>query len=449
MVDERQHRRHGGRDPHGRPREAKRRFAPGLGRRVLRFVPIAAVLLVLAWQVFAGMIADTAADSQPEEALAWRPVQPQALLALAGKRLNASPADIAGAADAAAAALSADPLSVPALRVLALAADRAGDAPRALAVMDLAGARTLRDADVETWLFNHYVQAGEPAKAVDHADAVLRAWWPEAGKQMFPALYPLVASPEGRDAIVAALARNPAWRGPFLSQFGAGFANTDAPRDLLMALKQTASPPTGDEIRVYLSRVVQSGRLVAAYLAWRALASPDGPDEARYVSNGDFDRDPDGTPFDWTVYQGAGFKTTFAALSDAGGQSLRLSFGGGRVVARLLGEIVLLPSGTYRLSGAARLVGITNPRGLYWSVRCLAGGPNSLIGASVRFTGTADWRNFETIFAVPPDKCTGQALSLEIDARVAAEQEIAGEAWFDHIAIERAPEGTPVTVPTN
>ena len=85
MVDERQHRRHGGRDPHGRPREAKRRFAPGLGRRVLRFVPIAAVLLVLAWQVFAGMIADTAADSQPEEALAWRPVQPQALLALAGE----------------------------------------------------------------------------------------------------------------------------------------------------------------------------------------------------------------------------------------------------------------------------------------------------------------------------------------------------------------------------
>lgn len=50
--------------------------------------------------------------------------------------------------------------------------------------------------------------------------------------------------------------------------------------------------------------------------------------------------------------------------------------------------------------------------------------------------GTADWREFSIAFQVPEDNCGGQNLRLAVQARIAAEQQIVGEAWFDDFRIE-------------
>lgn len=66
------------------------------------------------------------------------------------------------------------------------------------------------------------------------------------------------------------------------------------------------------------------------------------------------------------------------------------------------------------------------------------------IGQSELLLGSTDWRPISAHFEVPAEKCGGQLLTLILEARIAAEQQVAGEAWFDDLQIlpESLPSGT-------
>ena len=75
----------------------------------------------------------------------------------------------------------------------------------------------------------------------------------------------------------------------------------------------------------------------------------------------------------------------------------------------------------------------------------LAAGEVLLVGKgkSERLLGSSDWREFSFVFVVPEANCGAQLLQLVLDSRIAAEQQVAGEAWFDDLQIQRLEQPAP------
>jgi hypothetical protein len=72
-------------------------------------------------------------------------------------------------------------------------------------------------------------------------------------------------------------------------------------------------------------------------------------------------------------------------------------------------------------------------RGLRWTVIC-AEGAAGMILATDPSAGSSPWRQHTAAFDVPAD-CPAQWLTLELDARIAAETEAMGTAWFDDVKV--------------
>ena len=81
---------------------------------------------------------------------------------------------------------------------------------------------------------------------------------------------------------------------------------------------------------------------------------------------------------------------------------------------------------------------LVTDRGMVWRVYC-AEGDKQLIGETPLISGTFKWQPFAADFTVPAAKCHAQWLRLENAARVAIEQQISGEVWYDHMAIAARP----------
>jgi hypothetical protein len=97
-------------------------------------------------------------------------------------------------------------------------------------------------------------------------------------------------------------------------------------------------------------------------------------------------------------------------------------------------QLLLLPPGTgYQLQWRSRLDGLQVARGLRWTLTC-ADGPAGTILASEPLAGYSPWRQHAAAFDVPPD-CPAQWLILELDARIAAETQAMGTAWFDDVEV--------------
>ena len=100
-------------------------------------------------------------------------------------------------------------------------------------------------------------------------------------------------------------------------------------------------------------------------------------------------------------------------------------------------QLLLLPPGTgYQLRWRSRLDGLQAARGLRWTLTC-ADGPAGTILASEPSAGSSPWLQHAAAFDVPPD-CPAQWLILELDARIAAETQAMGTAWFDDLEVVRA-----------
>ncbi len=69
-----------------------------------------------------------------------------------------------------------------------------------------------------------------------------------------------------------------------------------------------------------------------------------------------------------------------------------------------------------------------------WTVACAEGG--DVLAQTEPFNGRRDWSDFAVEFEVSAQKCGGQWLTLQLPARIAAEQRIGGVAWFDDMRIK-------------
>jgi hypothetical protein len=398
-----------------------------------RFAVSAVAAMVAVWLGYV-IVGDTTASTSEDmaEALALRPNSPGNLVALAEERLAAASdeATLRQVEELAARALASAPLEARALRALALVADVRGASGRADALMRLAVLRARRDALGQTWLLARDLDAQNMGDAADRIDVILRAR-PDLRPSLLPTVAAMAESEEGRAALVAHLAGNPSWRGWILDHLPK-VGEAYAVHGILSALRETGAPPTNAELAAFIGRLVAEGQVNLAYLAWVETLPAQRQGRLPFMYNGSFDEALTNVPFDWSIAAVKGAKTEIA--QDGGDRALRVTFANARVGYRHVRKLLVLPPGTYQLTGAQWAHELQNERGLAWRVRCA--GEKETIGESAALMRTVQRERFSLRFTVPAN-CAAQWLSLELLARTESEELVSGEAWYDDLAIER------------
>jgi len=148
--------------------------------------------------------------------------------------------------------------------------------------------------------------------------------------------------------------------------------------------------------------------------------------------NGGFEATAGLPPFDWTLRAPAGIQLAQAPAPGRPGQALRLQFLGTRAAFNGVQQTVLLAPGQHQLRWAYQLEALQTPRGLRWVAACAGTGEE--LGASPLLAGQTAWREGTFVFEVPAG-CPAVALRLELAARIAAETQAYGTAWFDDVRL--------------
>ncbi len=389
----------------------------------------------LAWRVVGLGLADHYAQTQPERALAWRNDHPVALLH-AAEQAAADPARAQEAADLARRALRNDPLDGRPYRLLADLAVLEGDRDKALALFKVAAERAPRDPSAHIFLIEHHLRGNRPAQALQHLDTLLRVH-PAELRRFEPLLVALASTPAAHDALAEALARQPPWRAGMLRMASTKATDLDAVAPLFDALRRGEGGLADSELGPWLDRLVREGRVGQAYLVWASNLPPERLTTLGNVYNGGFEHAPDPLGFDWRFGRVAGARIERLGGPGVGGErALRVAFEYRRVPFNHVRQMLALPPGRYRLALRARADGLRTGPGLVWEVTCVSGG--KALAQTRPLRGQAPWHDLDADFEVP-EGCEGQWLALRLPARIEAEQQIGGRAWFDDLKVTRMP----------
>lgn len=435
-------RRHGRPGPRasGRFRRAvaeKLGLAAGFGAlRLVGLLVLAGLLGWLAWQVIVNISPRHLAGADDTSAISRADARSLALMRRVERQIVESEAvDWAEVRLTARDILRAHPLDNRTLYLLGLAAEAEKLGDQATALMELAASRSLRDRRAHFWLFGHRLQQRDFGPALDHADAILRTRR-QLGPALLPAMMAVARDPEGRSRLVEMLEKHPPWRTRFLDQFSKHAADPSDPTPLYSALQAGPHPPSSAELRAHLDRLIGGGQFEQALVVWLTSLAPSEAQSLDYLYNGDFERPMSNLHFDWIItrIRGADIDVSDSPIDD--GKALRVQFARARVPFRHVRKLVMLPPGAYQLSGKARTVDLRNDRGLVWKLTC-ADGAKEMLASTTSVTGTMTVE-IEQPFSVPSQGCRAQWLRLELDARIASEQDVGGgTVWFDSLRIRR------------
>jgi hypothetical protein len=174
-----------------------------------------------------------------------------------------------------------------------------------------------------------------------------------------------------------------------------------------------------------------------AYYTWLQFLPPEQLSQAGFLFNGSFEYNLSGLPFDWTIGSGTDAAAEIAPRDDQpDGHALFVEFGEGRVNFPPVSQVLMLPAGSYKLSGVWK-GRINGPRGLRWQILCI-GKPSLKIGESeMMVAGPPQWTEFEAPMTVPESGCHAQIVRLILDARSASETMVTGSAWYDDLKVAK------------
>lgn len=165
---------------------------------------------------------------------------------------------------------------------------------------------------------------------------------------------------------------------------------------------------------------------------YRAVAWEDAP-ALEHVFNGDFEREPTGSVFDWRIRQRPGLTVSFdPGTAFSGRRAARLEFDGTENVHQIdLWQSVVLPAGRYRLDARVRTEGVTTREGVSLTIS------GAGVAASTEpVLGTTGWVEVGTEFEVPP----GAELLRLGPSRTRSfrfDSHIRGTVWIDDVRIVR------------
>ena len=329
-----------------------------------------------------------------------------------------------------------DPLNAEPFR---LRAETATDYAAARALMEEASKRSRRDAITLFWLLNDCYYHRDFKEMLGYADLLLRTH-PELASYVFSYLALLAEAQDGAPLLVQKLADAPSWRVSFFNELLRHIKDADTPLRLMLALKESGKPPVIDELAPYLNYLIGRNSVEAAYNVWLQFLPEDELDTLGLLTHANFEREPSRLAFDWQIARGTNSIAEFVPFDFGFGRVLHVSFGPGRVQFPEVSQIVLLPSGKFRMTG--KLKGsVEGKRGLRWQLRCMSG-THRVLGETEMLMGRAeDWRIFSLeANVVQTDDCRGQVLRLIHDSRSASEELLDGEVWFAGLQLERLPD---------
>jgi hypothetical protein len=454
----------------------------------LRLLILAPLALFLVWEVLTRSLAAYFADASPEAALRLRPTNPTALLNLAEDTLSLDesfkflapvltpPSNLAspgsshangvesgpslddplqwpsGESDQstgtgqayaqihswAELALLQEPLNARALRILGQLSDRTSDGERTEALMQAAARRSLRESVAIYWMMRKSYQDQDYHAALGYADTLLRTR-SLTMMHVMPMFGKIAENPNASGELKQLLAGNPPWRPQFFAYFPESISDARTPLDILLSLKNTPTPPTAEDLRVYLDFLIGHGFYDLAYYTWLQFLPTEQLAKVGHLFNGSFEAIASGMPFDWVFTKGSGVLIQIASKPDqAGERGLLLEFGPGRVDYWDVTQLIILAPGSYQFRGKYKTE-LVSQRGLEWRVTCAAAqaGP---IGQSPTVGGSkSGWMDFAFSFTVPEANCPAQYVRLVFDARSASERFISGSIWYDDLQIVREP----------
>jgi hypothetical protein len=412
-----------------------------LVKREISAWPLGIVVCVLltfiwmGWSIVAQTAARNLAESHPDAALSFVADQNVALNRLAEQELIEPDGNLDSVREWSQRALRSTPLNARALTLLGLVADRKGDQKNADALMRIAAARTGRDQQTDEWLLNHEARSGDYAHALPYADVMLRMGW-EFQAELFPVLASFTLDPRAFEALTTFLATAPPWRSWFLSELTDRLANKTRLVQLYAALNDTENPPTKDELRPYLNRLVKDENFELAYQTWYATLPPQQRTEMTYPFNRDFQFPLDGLPFNWNLEAIAG--ADIQVVDSGKKRALLVEFSGARVRFANVKQFMLLPAGDYSFGGRVKTAELRTSRGLWWRIFCANTSANTIANTEL-VSGTMPWTDFTVKFQVPATDCGAQWLQLELPARIEPELRIEGQVWYQDLRITPTP----------
>jgi tetratricopeptide (TPR) repeat protein len=255
----------------------------------------------------------------------------------------------------------------------------------------------------------------------------------------FPALGRLLAAREPEwDALAR---RNPPWLGDFIVAQCAQSAVDPALLAPLLMPRTAAGRTRAQQIDCVTQRLRAAGRWEEAYQVWLNTLPRERLAEVGHVFNGGFEQPPSGVGFDWIATRGTERQTgqVVEFISSRGGsgqRALRVAFNGKRQTGVPIRQYLVVPAGAYRFSGRGPVDSLNSARGVQWTLRCAGGERGPLLGASERFLGSSEWRDFDFEVTIPPG-CPGQVLQLEPVGMEQGTTFLAGTVWFDDLALVR------------
>jgi tetratricopeptide (TPR) repeat protein len=402
-----------------------------------RLAIVVCVLLLclwIGWRIVDQTAALSLARSDPDAALGFVADQSVALIQRAQQELAEPDGNFDSARELAQRALRSSPLNARAFTVLGLIAERKGDQKNADALMRIAAARTWRDRTTDAWMLNREAGRGDYARALPYADAMLRMDW-QFQPELFPVLASFTVDPRAFATLTAFLATAPPWRTWFLSELSAHLANKTRLVQLYTALNDSENRPTKNELRPYLSRLIQDENFELAYQTWQATLSPQQRAVETHPFNRDFEFPVDGLAFNWTLeaVPGADIQVVSSVDSDKK-RALLIEFSGARVRFANVKQLMLLPAGDYSFSGRVKTAELRTSRGLWWRIFC-ANASTSTLANTELVSGTMPWTEFTVKFQVPKTHCGAQWMQLELPARIDPELSIEGQVWYQDLRI--------------
>jgi hypothetical protein len=369
-------------------------------------------------------IAGVARNRAPDLALRWSPGDARALVnkafADAGK-----PKSQRQARQMANASVARDATLPQAFVTLGLLEEVA--TPRARRLVGHAEELSRRDLPTQLWLIEDFVRRNDIAGALRHYDVALRTS-KRAEEILYPVLASAITDTSIRDELVRSLAKRPAWRRNFILYAVEKSPDPSAVADLFFAAASAKQPLDGDAAVLLVSRLVSGGNPTAAWRLYRATIG--ARDRELLVRNGGFERQPDGTSFDWLL---ADEYDVWAKRSGAPSGGLRLELGsaggaGGSVARQLL----TLSPGNYQLNLRAGAVEGQSPAEIYAALTCAPGGVQiqQTVVPIEKQAGSVVTLNF----SVPRDKCPAQWLIFKMRGD---EEPVERSGWIDAIDIRQ------------
>lgn len=310
-----------------------------------------------------------------------------------------------------------------ALRSLALVAAARGDQARANRLMAYSDKLSRRDIPTQLWLIERSVNANDVQGALDHFDKALRAS-PASWAILMPILVKATDDPSLVGPIATLVSRYSPWRYNFFDALVKDGPSAENLARLERLVDASTLPLNGDILYALEQRYMRDN---AYGLAWdlyrRRLTTVRGerPDQVR---NGDFDRDPGLTPFEWSSPALANISSYRDAVPKEGEALIwRIEPGAAGEVTR---QLILLSQGRYqlRVRGGVLSPGVAaHPE---WTVACLDDHSTNLGSMEAIGSGTRSMN-----FTVPPT-CPGIWLVLHLETNDAPGL---SEGWIDKIAI--------------